>query len=142
MGTRRESLASDNAKKIGKILRDQEGDADLYRTAVGGPSGQRTDILVGRVRYTFEDPFEVAIIATDGPFQGERSGYARREGGRWAIYDDCENEGVHYIGLATSLSLGVDVLRNGIRVATGRHDSQRLSGGTFEPYRPADAHAV
>ncbi len=45
------SLARLNAHNVLLLLRAGEGHADLYRTAIAGPSGQLRDFLVGRVRY-------------------------------------------------------------------------------------------
>lgn len=129
------SLARENGKNVWRVLVDRDGYADLYRTIVAGPSGQRSDLLVGRVYYTWQGPWEMEIIRTDGPFQGSRSGYASRtHDGRWAITEDMENDGFRFIGYASTLSLGVDVLTYGEHAATRNHDHRRISPGKWEPY--------
>jgi hypothetical protein len=142
----RQSLARDNGRKITAMLQAGTGHADLYRTTVAGPSGQRRDTLIARVRYLPEGPYEVEIISMDGPYRGETVGYARRAnifemgrhpGAEWSITDYSDWTGYRWLGYASSLALGCDVLRNGVHAATGRHDSARISAGTWIPNRYA-----
>lgn len=142
---RRQSLAQQNGSKIERLLVGQAGAADLYRTVEAGPSGQRADSLIARVRYVAEGPYEVAIVnVTPGsPDRGSVVGYARRAdifeqarhpGAEWSVTDYFGDWSEYrWIGYASSLALGCDVLLNGVHVATGRHDSRRISGGTWIP---------
>lgn len=122
-----------NAAKIREILVARAGSADLYRTAVAGPSGQRAQVHVGRVAYTWQGRYEIQVITPSGI----EAGYAARthdRRGEWTVWSDEESDGVHLAGWASSLAIAADVLVNGVHVATGRHDSRRTSGGTWVPY--------
>jgi hypothetical protein len=124
--------AGENARKIATILEAGEGYADLYRTIMAGPSGQRADLLVGRVRYRPDGPDEFEIIdMTSSVNRGDLAGYARRDRGAWSItaYDD--HRGYRWLGYASSLSVGVDCVVNGEHAALGRHDSRRISSGSL-----------
>lgn len=136
--TRAQSRAQGNASGILKVLVDRDGYADLYRTITAGPSGQRGDLLVGRVRYTYRDPFEIQIIDMTSRYDaGSTAGYAVRRPeqghGVWAIYSYDEWDGTRFLGYADSLSLGVDVVVNGEHAAMRNHDSGRVSRGRWEP---------
>jgi hypothetical protein len=130
-------LARDNASKITRILTDRAGWADLYRTVTAGPSGQRADMLVARVRYTWDGPYEVQVFT---PRERNEAGYAARDSwshpGMWVVWEDNGGDGIRLLGWASSLPLGTDVLVHGTHAATGRHDSQRVSPGTWIPYVP------
>lgn len=131
------SRAQWNAKGITRVLRDRTGYADLFRTVTAGPSGQRADKLIARIRDTTIGSYEVRIIDLTSPYNaGEVAGYAHRTimGDGWHItsYDDFE--GFRYLGSASSLALGADILINGQHAAMGRHDSRRISGGTWRPF--------
>lgn len=124
--------ASENARKIATILEAGEGHADLYRTIEAGPSGQRADLLVGRVRYLFDGPYEFEIIdMTSSVNRGDLAGYARRDRGAWSVtaYDD--HHGCRWLGYASSLAVAVDCAVNGEHAALGRHDSRRISSGSL-----------
>lgn len=138
----RTSLAQGNARNITKILEDRAGHADLYRTIEAGPSGQRRDLLIARVAYAELGSWEIEIIAMSGPDRGETIGYARRAdlfemnrhpGAEWSVHAYDDYDGYRWLGYANSLALGCDVLINGVHAATGRHDSRRISGGTWIP---------
>jgi hypothetical protein len=53
----------------------------------------------------------------------------------WLVRSYCDDiadyEFNRLLGWASSAALGADVLVNGVHAATGRHDSQRISRGTF-----------
>ncbi len=129
----------DNARKITQVLTGVINETGLYRTAVAGPSGQRTSVQVGTVRSVDFGPYEVLVI---DPRDGTRVGYAARARGlsKWA--DGCEwmfwrldaDGGAWLHGAASSLAIGVDVLVRGEHMATGRHDAYRTSGGTWRAY--------
>lgn len=129
----------DNGKKLGALLREEitgRDWCDLYRTCDAGPSGQRAHVKVGTVRYLPDGPYEFRIIAKDG----ECAGYADRRFGapqEWTIWREEYDGAIRLHGYASSLSLGVDALLNGDHAATGRHDWQRRSGGTWQRYVPA-----
>ena len=141
--TRRKSRAQQNGEKIERLLIEQAGGADLYRTIEAGPSGQRKDLLIARVRYDWTGQYEVAIVSVSPDSFGEVTGYARRAdifeqarhpGAEWSITSYFDDYGEHrWIGYASSLALGCDVLINGVHTATGRHDSRRISGGKWIP---------
>ena len=73
------------------------------------------------------------------PSCGDVAGYARRTDGSgptaagWVIWDDRESDGIWWMGYASTLALGCDVLLNGAHAAAGRHDSERISGGKWTP---------
>lgn len=129
-----------NAAKVRALLTDERGSAVLYRTRIAGPSGQRAYVCVGRVTYIdgrdeyVRSEYEIAIYAARG---GELQGYARRDIDTvrgvwaWSITREHFDGALQWVGYADTLSLGVDVCVNGIHAATGRHDSRRISGGTF-----------
>jgi hypothetical protein len=77
--------ATGNAGKIRALLeggRDFDH-ADLYRTIVAGPTGQRRDLLVGRVYYRTDGTHEFEI---HDPRENTLVGYATRAGWRqWSI---------------------------------------------------------
>lgn len=126
------TLALQNGRKIADIQRDGTGHADLYRTITAGPSGQRDDLLVGRVRYLPDGPDDFEIVDMTGVDRGSRAGYARYDStvGGWSIYDQQPDTGaVTWLGWASSPAVGVDVLINGAHAALGRHDSRRISPG-------------
>jgi hypothetical protein len=131
--------ATENARKITRILTDRCGAADLHRTCVAGPSGQRGTVCVGRVAYTQRGAFEVQVFT---PREHNEAGYAARDSwhhaGMWVTWEDNGADGIRLIGWASSLSLAADVLVNGAHAATGRHDSQRTSPGKWIPYTPAE----
>lgn len=134
--------ARQNGARIRKILIAEDGSADLYRTITAGPSSQRADKRVARVRYNSSDEYwagveqygEIRIINPDG---WETAGFADRrihDGCQmWAIYADLDSDGIRFWGYAETLSLGCDVLINGEYAALKNHDSRRISGGKWIP---------
>jgi hypothetical protein len=124
--------ASDNARNIRALLDAGTGYADLYRTVEAGPSGQRTNLLVGRVRIPVDGPYDFAVIDLT---TGARAGFALREFGRscpWSITAESRDGALSWLGRASSLAVGVDVLIWGEQAALGRHDRRRISSGRFE----------
>ena len=127
-----------NGAKVLALETDERGHVDLYRTAVAGPSGQRRAVLVGRVRTTELGPFHYSITdVTSTHARGMVAGYVRWDvtHGAWAVYavDHARGYGETLEGWTDSLAVAADVVVNGVHAATGRHDSQRISG-TFERY--------
>ena len=92
------SEAQLNAKKIAAILEAGHGQADLYRTVMAGPSGQRRDLCVGRVRYLEFGPDEFEIRDHR---DGELAGYARRDRGEWSITEVGYDGTLSWLGYAT-----------------------------------------
>lgn len=130
----------DNGAKVRALLTGGvwRASAGLFRTCEAGPSGQRAAVCVGRIEWVDSGPYDFAVI---DPREAERVGYAARAvGGEWVLWSDNEYDGCRLVGWTSSLALGADVLVYGQHAATGRHDSRRLSGGTFRPFRidPAD----
>jgi hypothetical protein len=123
------SNAQQNGRKIGEILRDGAGFADLYRTTLTGRSGQHSDTWVGRVHYLEYGADDFAITNALG--DGRRVGTARYDASvdAWSIYTDSRDDGIKWLGWASSLAVGVDVAVSGEHFALGRHDNQRASGG-------------
>jgi hypothetical protein len=123
--------AQENGPRIRSVLAAGRGHVDLYRTITAGPSGQRSDLLVGRVQYLEHGPDEFAIVDVTSPHNwGETAGYARRTPyGEWSITETLHNGQTRWLGYASTLSVGVDALFNGRHAALGRHDAQRISRG-------------
>ena len=134
---KRSTDPKDNAAKVRAMVENEGGYADLYRRAEAGPSGQKRNIRVGRAEYVDRDRGEYRITDGDG---GDTAGWATREyhNGElmYVLHSEDYEGGLHLVGWADTLSLGTDVLINGIHAATGRHDSRRTSGGKFEAYKP------
>ena len=122
--------AEENAAKIAACMNAQAGSADLYRTVEAGPSGQRADELVGRVHYRAAGPYDFEVV---DPRDGGRVGYARRTPrGEWSMTDERAYDGaLSWLGYASSLAVGVDVMVNGQHTALGRHNSRRISSGSI-----------
>jgi hypothetical protein len=119
--------ANDNAAKICGLLEAGAGHADLYRTIEAGPSGQRADLRVGRIRYLPDGPDDFVVI---DPSTADTVGYARRTSfGEWSMTSYNDHDGYRWVGYASSLSVGCDVLVFGEFAATGRHDARRISSG-------------
>jgi hypothetical protein len=137
----RQAAASMNAGKVARLLENWAGSAVLYRTRHAGPSGQRADLAVGRIRYCWEETGWELEVAD--PRTGEVVGYLSRDSwchqGMWIVQSHCEDFSDYQfnrlLGWASSAAVGADVLVNGINAATGRHDSQRISG-TFTQHDP------
>lgn len=118
--------------------------ADLYRTITAGPSGQRSDLHVARVRPSREYGFDVQIVSLDGPFAGEVAGYGTRTPRNgvlvWAIHEQPYNDRPRLRGWADTLSVGCDVLMYGRHAALDNHDHRRISRGHWEPYDADEAY--
>jgi hypothetical protein len=135
-----------NGRKITEILVAGTGSADLYRKIAAGPSDQRADLHVGRVRYREYGPDEFAIL---DPRSGDRIGLARREiyAGAywWSITAECPySGGLTWMGYAETLSAGVDWCVNGLhaaRAGIGRRDSYRISPATIRTSAEVRAEA-
>jgi hypothetical protein len=134
--TKTKTLAMDNASKITKLREDgKNGEyADLYRTIVSGPSGQRADLRIARIRYREFGPDEFTIVDIAGDCG--TAGYARevyhpKHGRCWYLMAEDWDGTLRSLGHASSLSIGCDVLINGEFAAVGRHDHRRISSGWF-----------
>lgn len=135
--TTTEAAAAQNARKIRDLMVAGSGSAVLCRQIVAGPSGQRKQLRIARVCYT-ADPLESEWDFTICDSRGDVAGYARPTAdGRWAIYEDCESDGIRWRGYASSLALGADVVINGEHAATANHTHARISRGTWQPARLA-----
>jgi hypothetical protein len=139
------ALAMDNARKIRTMLCSWSGEATLYRTCVAGPSGQRADIAVGHVRYAWERTgweFEVFPPRSWEIVGRMTRSTSSRHMGEWIVhaYSDefPEYEFNHLVGWTDCVSLGVDILVNGVHAATANHDHARISRGKWVPYVPVD----
>lgn len=123
--------ARHNAAKITALYTDGVGRADLYRTITAGPSGQRAQKHVARVRPDVAGIDHFVIV---DPATGDVAGTTRYsiDHDVWEIYNRDYDGGTQWIGRASSLSLGCDVLINGTHAATGQHDARRVSGGTWQ----------
>jgi hypothetical protein len=126
------TLARDNAQKIAALMDAATGHADLFRTVEYGPSGQRGSVHVGRIRPCQGGPYDFAVfnLAT-----GSRAGFALREFGSplpWCITAESWDGGLSFLGRASSLAVGCDVLIWGEHAAPGQHDYRRISSGRFE----------
>jgi hypothetical protein len=123
----------DNAAKIKALVEDRIESITLYRQSEAGPSGQRRNNPVARIRHTPDnasgefrvgDPRNGDLVGWIDrvPFDGQMMWAVRREDGDGAI---------HFEGYAETMALGADVLTFGLHGATGRHDSRRISPGRF-----------
>lgn len=126
----------DNAAKISALESGVLESADLYRTALAGPSGQRAAVHVGRVRYTPDRPEgEFEVTNTNG---GDRAGWATRvqRNGEtvYEVHSENYDGGRELLGWADSLAHAADVLNNGEAAAStgGTLDARRISGRMFE----------
>jgi hypothetical protein len=130
----------DNGAKIRAIQSDTITSAELYRKAAAGPSGQRTNLMIGRVRHTPDNPSGEFKI-TDA--NGNQTGWASRtvhDGESVYVFHSQDADGGQRLeGWSDSLAVGVDVINNGHHQATGYGlDSTRTSGGTFQRYAGRD----
>ncbi len=124
-----------NGKKIDALLVNRDGRdcADLYRTIIAGPSGQRSHLLVGRIVASPFGPDDFRIIC---PQTASTVGYARMTKHGWSVTRYVDSIGYVWLGYARdSLAAGVDAVVNGIHAATGRHDSRRVDGAVFHRNR-------
>jgi hypothetical protein len=113
--------------------------ADLYRKKHAGPSGQRADVKIGRVRHTPDNPSgEFKIVDKDG----NTAGWASRtvHDGQAAYVFHSENyDGEQKLeGWSDSLATGADVLINGEYNATrgGNNFGASITQGGFKRYVP------
>lgn len=129
--------AKDNAANMRDVLAGRKDSIRLYRRVIAGPSGQRADKMICSVRCVDHGPYELAIHLANGPFAGQRVGYAARVAGTvqlWTVWEYDDNSGrAAILGWAPSVAIGADVLINGMHAATGRHDSARVSQGRWVP---------
>ncbi len=138
---RAETSPRHNGAKVAALLTAGKGHADLYRTVTAGPSGQRANLHIARVWTMQFGPYDFRIV---DPTSGETAGYARRDPQHgWSITAEHYDGTLSWVGYAPdSLTVGCDVLINGVHAATGRHDSRRIDGGTFRTRdQVADANA-
>lgn len=125
-----------NGAKIRALENGTITSAALYRKAAAGPSGQRTDLLVGRVSHTPDNPAgEFHISDRDGNGAGWASRTVRKGEPVYVFHSQGPEGEQRLEGWSDSLAIGADVLSNGHHQATGYGlDSTRTSGGTFERY--------
>jgi hypothetical protein len=125
----------DNGAKV-RALRDGTiGHADLYRKIMAGPSGQRRDVMVGRIRHTPDNPSgEYRVVDRDGKPAGWITSVVRNGEQRYAVHGEDVDGGTRLLGWASSVSHAADVAVNGESAAStrGTLDAKRLDGGTFE----------
>lgn len=129
----------DNGAKVRALLEaDGEGHADLYRKATAGPSGQRSDIHVGRIRPEIFGGEDFRVIDTHGG--GGHVGWLTRsvhQGEQmWAVHSVGHDGGIRFEGHTNSPAAGADMLVHGEHAAFGRHTSQRISPAKWHPHRP------
>ncbi len=118
-----------NGRKITAVLAAESGYADLYRTAVAGPRGQRARLHVARVWYRAYGVDEFTIVDPRSGSTVGRAGRVVADGAWWwSITAECPYTGdLQWLGYAETLSAGADWCVNGLYTARGRHDSQRVS---------------
>lgn len=126
----------DNAAKITALREGVIDAADLYRKIEAGPSGQRRDHLVGRVRFRDNQHGEFQIVDKENRTAGWATRTNRNGDEVWMLHSEDYDGGLHLEGWTDSLSVGADILVSGQHAATGRHDSRRISQGKFEKYVP------
>lgn len=126
----------DNGRKVVALVNGEIGHADLYRKILAGPSGQRSNLRVGRVRFVDMAQGEFKIVADDGETAGWATRNQRNGESVWVTHSQDYHGAIRLLGWADSLSIAVDVVLNGIPAATGRHDSARTSSGKWEGYVP------
>lgn len=127
----------DNAAKL-KALNAGDVDAvDLYRRIEAGPSGQRSTVHVGRLRYTPDNRSgEYQVVAADGSTAGWLTRSVRNGEQVYVTHSENYEGAIKLEGWAENPVVASDVLLHGVHAATGRHDSRRISAGKFEVYRP------
>lgn len=130
----------DNAAKVKAIQDGTMHSADLYRTIMSGPSGQKSHVFVGRVRYTpdrQQGEFEV-IDANSGERAGWMTRTVRNGEQMYVLHSENYDGEIRLVGWTDTVSYGADVLVNGSSRAStrGTLDARRLSGGKFEAYVP------
>lgn len=125
----------DNSAKIKAIEDGTLDSADLYRTAMTGPSGQRAPVHVGRVRHTPDRPEGEFEVTSTG---GDRAGWATRVSRNgetvYAVHSENYDGERELLGWADTLAHAADVLTNGEAAAStgGTLDARRISGRLFE----------
>lgn len=129
-----------NGAKIAAIEAGTLDYADLYRTKVGGASGQRSQSPVARVRYTPDNPSGEFRISD--PSSGTLLGWASRtvhDGQQTYVFHSEDYDGGQKLeGWSDSLATGADVLRIGEHAATrgGSNYHAAISQGGFKRYAP------
>lgn len=126
----------DNGPKVKALMSGTIDAADLYRKTEAGPSGQRRNTYVGRVRFRDNQHGEFQVVDKEGRNAGWMTRVNRNGEEMYVVHSEDYDGGIHLEGWADSVSLGADVLVNGKFAATGRHDSRRISAGKFEAYVP------
>lgn len=129
----------DNAAKIKAIVDGRMGSADLYRTAVAGPSGQRAPVLAGRVRHTPDNPSgEFRVVDRDGILAGWATSTVHNGRQVFAVHSENYDGETRLEGWADTLSHAADVLTHGEMAASSssarNSDNARISGRLFERY--------
>lgn len=126
----------DNGAKVKALMDGTIDAADLYRKVEAGPSGQRANVHVGRVRFRDNQHGEFQVVDKEGRNAGWMTRVNRNGEEMYIVHSEDYDGGIHLVGWVDSVSLGADVLVNGKHAATGRHDSRRISTGKFEAYVP------
>lgn len=125
----------DNAGKIKAITDGRMTHADLYRTAMAGPSGQRAPVLAGRVRHTPDNPSgEFRVVDRNGQLAGWVTPVVRNGEQKYSVTSENYDGGTELLGWADSLAHAADVLTHGEAAAStgGTLDARRISGRLFE----------
>lgn len=95
-----------NATRIATLLRDGCGTIDLSRTTADGGT-----LVVGRARCCRDERFDVMVLH---PTQNRIAGYAKSVNAlTWSVW---MADG-HWVGYASTLAYGADILSHGIPAA-------------------------
>lgn len=126
----------DNGAKLKALENGTITSAELYRRAHAGPSGQRTNLLVGRIRHTPDNPSgEFKITDANGNHSGWASRTVHDGESTYVFHAEDADGGQRLVGWSDSLAVGADVLNSGHHQATGYGlDSSRVGGATFRRY--------
>ncbi len=131
----------DNGAKINALLKTGQGHADLYRRVTAGPSGQTSNLHVGRLRPTHDGPYDFAVTDTR-PNVSEHVGYLTRSNRNgqdvYSVHSVDHNGAIRLEGWTPSAAAGADMLVHGRYAAFGRHDSRRTSSATFTEFKMPD----
>jgi len=129
---------TDNAAKIRALVDGRMGSADLYRTAMAGPSGQRAAVFAGHVRHTPDHPSgEFSVTDRNGQRAGWVTSTVHNGKQAYAVHSENYDGETKLLGWADTISHAADVLTNGEAAAStgGTLDARRISGRLFEPYQ-------
>jgi len=127
----------DNGAKIRAIADGRMDHADLYRKIMAGPSGQRSDLKVGRIRHTPDNPFgEFKVTDRNGQTAGWVTSTVRDGEQVYAVHSENGSGETRLEGWADTIAHAADVLTNGETAAStgGSLDARRISGRMFHRY--------